>query len=172
MRNRWWLPAIAAMAGCASAAPAPPAPPAALSPSPPPSPAALLLTRADSLLEQGSYEAAMEAYGDFAREYPGDGATPRARATRDLLGSLSATSTEVHRINAEVLRIREQAEDSERELNQLRRELVARESELNRVRQELADRQAELARLVAETERLRTDLEKLKNVDLRLERRR
>jgi tetratricopeptide (TPR) repeat protein len=159
--------ALALLAGCATAPTAlPPAPP------PAPTPAALLLARADSLLERGDYQQAQEAYGDFARQYSDDSAAPRAVATRDLLASLATANREALRLNAEALRLREQTADAERDLGRLRRDLGAREGELARMRQELAERQAELGRLVAETEQLRGDLEKLKSVDLRLERRR
>lgn len=165
MRRSWWPPAIVLMTGCAAVPPAPAPPPS-------PSPSSILLTRADGLLVQGDYEGAEHAYTDFARQYPDDTAAPRARATRDVLQSLAGANHEVVRINADVLRMREQAQDTERELDRLRRDLGTRETELARARQELGERQAELTRLLTEAERLRTDLEKLKSVDLRLERRR
>ncbi len=165
MKTGWWLPGLAVVAGCTAVAPGPAPPPA-------PTSSSLLLARADRLLVQGDYELARQAYGDFASQYPDDGATPRALATRAALAVLVATSDEVARINSDVLRVREQVQESERELARLRRDLGARETELARARQELAERQSELARLTAEAEQLRADLEKLKNVDLRLERRR
>jgi TolA-binding protein len=168
MRPEWWLPGLAVLAGCATAAAPSPAP----APPPAPSPSSLLLARADRLLVQGDYELARQAYRDFASQYPDDGAAPRAVATRDVLGVLAATSEEVERINGDVLRMKGQVNESEEELARLRRDLGTRENELIRARQELAERQSELARLQAEAERLRADLEKLKNVDLRLERRR
>jgi chromosome segregation ATPase len=124
------------------------------------------------LLVQGDYDQARQAYADFAREYPDVGATPRVLAARDALATLATAREEAVRLDAEVLRLREQTQDTERELDRLRRDLGARAAELARVRGELGERQAELARLLAEAEQLRTDLEKLKNVDLRLERRR
>lgn len=165
MRSGWWPPAIMLMTGCATVPPAPVPPPS-------PSPSFILLARADGLLVQGDYEQALQLYADFARQYPDDSAAPRARATRDVLGSLAETNREMARISSEVRRMKEQAQNTERELDRLRRDLGTREAELGRVRQELGERQAELARLLTEAEQLRTDLEKLKSVDLRLERRR
>ena len=46
-------------------------------PPPAPTPSSLLLARADSLLVRGDYAQARQAYGDFARQYPHDGATRR-----------------------------------------------------------------------------------------------
>jgi len=134
------------------------APPAA-----PVMPSTLLLAEADGLLAGGNYEDAVHAYGDFLRRFPRDGAAPRVRATREILSSLVAT-------NAEVVRLREQTQVAERDLARLRRDLALRQTELGRLRQELADRQAELARLTEESDSLRLDLERLKSVDLRLER--
>jgi TolA-binding protein len=170
MRRAWWFLGLAMLTGCATVAPgpAPPPPP----PPPAPSPSSLLLARADRLLVQGDYDEARRAYGDFASQYPDDGATPRALATRDALDVLAASGEELARINADAAQLRQQIEGSERELARLRRDLSARDSEVARVRQELAERQAELTRLSTEAEKLRADLEKLKNVDLRLERRR
>jgi chromosome segregation ATPase len=166
MSGAWRVTALALLAGCATAPAVPP--PAA----PVPTPSALLLARADGLLAGGEYEQAQEAYGDFARQYADDSAAPRALATRDLLASLRTANREVFRLNAEALRLLEQSVDAERDVGRLRRDLGTRESELARMRLELAERQAELGRLVAEAEQLRKDLEKLKSVDLRLERRR
>lgn len=167
-----WLAILVLVTGCA-AAPAPPVARVAPSPVPGPPPlSALLLGRADSLFAQGDYARALEAYSDFARQYPDDGATARVIATRDALDVLGATREEVIRLNAEVAYLREQAHDTAHDLERLRRELGARAAELGRVRQELGERQAELARLLAEVEQLRADLERLKSVDLRLERRR
>jgi hypothetical protein len=136
-------------------------------PEPPPSapvmPSTLLLAEADGLLSERNYEDAVHAYDDFLRQFPEEAAASRVRATRDVLSSLVET-------NAEVARLREQTQVAERDLVRLRRDLSLRQTELGRLRQELADRQAELARLTAESDSLRLDLERLKSVDLRLER--
>lgn len=137
--------------------PAPPEAPVPVMPS------TLLLAEADGLLAEENYEDAVHAYGDFLRRFPEDAAAPRVRATREVLSSLVAT-------NAEVVLLREQTQVAERDLVRLRRDLSLRQTELGRLRQELADRQAELARLTEESDSLRLDLERLKSVDLRLER--
>jgi hypothetical protein len=168
MRREWWLPAVAVMAGCTAATPG--VPPAI--PAPAPSPSSLLLARADGLLAEGDYGRARQAYGDFASQYPDDEAAPRAVAMREVLGIMNALGEEVARIDVQLLRMKDQVQESERELGRLRRDLGARDTELARARQVLAERQSELGRLHAEAEQLRADLEKLKNADLRLERRR
>ncbi|MGH7334769.1 MAG: hypothetical protein ACREKS_18895 [Candidatus Rokuibacteriota bacterium] len=126
-------------------------------------PSVLLLAEADGLLSEGNHDDAFRAYKDFLRLFPDDTATGRVRATRDILSSLVAT-------NAEVIRLREQTQGAERDLARARRDLAVRQTELGRLRQELAERQAELARLTEEADNLRLDLERLKSVDLRLER--
>jgi TolA-binding protein len=172
MRRAWWLGVLALATGCVTAPP-PPAPPReAPAPAAAPAPSALLLAAADRLFAEGDYPRAREAYSDFVRRYPDDVAASRAYETRDVLDVLAASRDEVSRLDAEVRRMRDQAEAAERDLERLRRDLGVRQAELARVRQELGERQAELARLNAEAEQLRADLEKLKNVDLRLERRR
>lgn len=165
VRRPWWVPALAVLAGCTAVAPRPAPPPA-------PTASSILLASADGLLVRGDYNQARQAYAEFARQYPDDGATARARATRDVLDVLIATREEVARIDEEMLEVKEQVEAGERELAHVRRNLSTRDTELVQVRQVLAERQAELARLRAEAEQLRADLEKLKDVDLRLERRR
>jgi hypothetical protein len=150
-------------------APAPvaaPAPTAAPLPGPLPTPvmpSVILLAEADGLLSEGNHGDAVLAYQDFMARFPEDTAVMRVRATRDILSSLAATK-------AEVLRLREQTQVAERDLGRLRRDLAVRQAEVGRLRQELAERQAELARLTVEADSLRLDLERLKSVDLRLER--
>jgi hypothetical protein len=126
-------------------------------------PSVILLAEADGLLSEGNHGDAVLAYQDFMARFPEDTAVARVRATRDILSSLAAT-------NAEVLRLREQTQVAERDLGRLRRDLAVRQAEVGRLRQELAERQAELARLTVEADSLRLDLERLKSVDLRLER--
>ena len=174
MSGARWLAALALLAGCVTAPPPPApvvAPPPAPAPAPAPTPSALLLARADRLLVQGDYAQASQAYADFARQYPDDRDAPRGLAARDALETLAASREAVSRLTAEVLGMKEQAQDAERDLDRLRRELGARAAELARVRQELGERQADLTKLLAEVAELRANVERLKNVDLRLERR-
>lgn len=130
---------------------------------PEPMPSVLLLAEADGLLSGGNYEDAVSAYENFLRQFPQDTAASRVRATRDILSFMVVT-------HAEVVRLREQTQVAERDLARLRRDLAMRQADLGRLRQELAERQAELARLTEEADSLRLDLERLKSVDLRLER--
>jgi hypothetical protein len=104
--------------------------------------AAALLAHADRLADRQQYEPALRAYDEFLSRYPGDPAAPRALKSRDAVASIVTASAELAR---------------------LRSELAARDAEL-------AARDAELVKLRQLTERLRADLEKLKEVDLNLER--
>lgn len=102
------------------------------------------LARADRLVEQGEYVAAVQAYDEALARHPADPEAPRARASRDMLNSLIAARADVAR---------------------LRESLAARDAELTRLRQEVQ-------RLTQEADRLRADLETLKEIDLRQERKR
>ena len=110
---------------------------------------ASLLARADRLADRQQYEPALRAYDEFLARYPNDAAAPRALRTRETVASIATGRAELARLRAE---------------------LAARDGELARVRAELAARDGELGRLRQESERLRADLEKLKEVDLNLER--
>jgi tetratricopeptide (TPR) repeat protein len=138
-----------------------------------------LLVEADRLVERGNYQEALEVYDALLQRFPRDRSAWRARASRDTVAGLLETRQELTRVREETTaaerelgRLRDDVRAREGELARLRTELIAREVDLARLRQELAARQAELARFASETEQLRLDLEKLKNLDLRLERRR
>jgi chromosome segregation ATPase len=133
---------------------------------------------ADGLLEQGDYEGARRAYDELLEAYPGDREAGRARATRDAVTALLSARAEMARLREAVAaekdtpRLRRDLAAREAEIARVRTDLAAREAELAKLRHDLTDRQAEVARLTSEAEQLRVDLEKLKNVDIRLERRR
>jgi chromosome segregation ATPase len=146
---------------------------------PPPAPSAILRERADRLVERGEHEAAVRAYDEILRRYPEDGEAWRVRATRGVVAAMMAAQGEVARLRREarqgaqdIARVRQDLAARDADIAQMRADLAAREAELARLRQEIATRQAELTRLTSETEQLRLDLEKLKNADMRLERRR
>jgi hypothetical protein len=107
-------------------------------------PSAVLLDRADRLVGDGDYRAAVGAYDEILTRYPQDRIARRAQVRRDTVAGLLAARADVAR---------------------LREELVAREVEVGRLRQEVQ-------RLLAESERLRADIEELKRIDLRQEERR
>lgn len=107
-------------------------------------PSAALFERGDRLVEQGQYAAAISTYDELLATYPDDPAAPRAQAIRDTLSSLMAARADVAR---------------------LKEELATRDGEVGRLKQEVH-------RLATETERLRGDLEELKRIDLKQERRR
>jgi len=102
-----------------------------------------LLDRADRLAREGAWDDAVTAYGEYLRHHPAAQGAPRAAASRDALRALLTA-------RAEATRLRE---------------------ELWRLQEELAQRDGDLVRVRQESDRLKTDLEKLKQVDLKLERR-
>ena len=113
-------------------------------PTPSPRPSAMVLVRADRLVAQGQYAGALEAYQEILAKYPHTDDAGRARSSRDTLGHLLAARAQITRLTAD---------------------MKAQDAELARARQEIA-------RLTAEADRLRTDLENLKKIDIDLERRR
>ena len=117
-----------------------------------------LLARADHQAREGAWEDAVATYDEYLARYPDASAAPRALQSRDTLAEMLVARNELTRLRAEVLHLRA-------DLAQAREDLTRREGDLVRTRQELATRQAE-------ADRLRADLERLKQIDLRLERRR
>ena len=149
----------------------------------PPSPSAIMRERADRLVERGDHEAAVRAYDEILERYPEDREAWRARASRSVVTAMMTAQAEAVRLRQEardselqlqreVERVRQELAVRDADLAQLRTDLAGRDTEVARLRQEITARQAELARLASETEQLRLDLEKLKNADMRLERRR
>jgi chromosome segregation ATPase len=110
-----------------------------------------MLMRADHLAEQGDYSAAVVAYDEFLARHADDSAASRALASRDHAAAIVTVRAELERLREEVLRLRE--------------EVTQRDSDLARARHELAARQADV-------DRLRASLERLKEIDLKLERKR
>jgi chromosome segregation ATPase len=117
-----------------------------------------LLSRADHQAREGTWEDAVATYDEYLARYPDASAAPRALETRDTLAAMRVARSELKRLGTEVMQLRA-------ELAQVREDMTRREGDLARTRQELATRQAE-------ADRLRADLERLKQIDLRLERRR
>jgi hypothetical protein len=161
---------------------------------------ALLLARADRQAREGAWEDAVASYDDYLARFPDDSAAPRVLESRDTLAAMLSAQTdlarqrdEVARLRAElatvkdegtrlreggirlraestvlrdeVIRLRDERTQLRDETKQLRRELTRRQDDLARMRQELAVQQAE-------AERLRADIERLKQIDLKLERKR
>lgn len=161
---------------------------------------ALLLARADRQAREGAWEDAVASYDDYLTRFPDDGVAPRVLENRDTLAAMLTAQTdlaqqrdEVARLRAElaalkdegtrlreggirmraestvlrdeVIRLRDERSQLRDETTQLRRELSRRQDDLTRTRQELAAQQAE-------AERLRADIERLKQIDLKLERKR
>jgi len=114
-------------------------------------PAAMLLLRADRAADERRFREALALYDDFLTRYPDDVEARRALESRDTVASIITAREELTRLRGE-LRTREV------EAGKLRDEVM-------RLRQELASRQAE-------SDKLRADLERMKELDLKLERRR
>ncbi len=102
------------------------------------------LGRADRLVDQGEFAAAVQAYDDALARHLDEQRAFRARTSRDAVASLIAARADVAR---------------------LQQALATREGEVSRLRQELQ-------RVTQEADRLRADLETLKEIDLRQERKR
>lgn len=114
------------------------------------SPGAAALERADDLAREGAWEDAVKAYGAYLARYPDVETASRAAASRDTLQALLTARAE---------------------LAVQRDELARQGAELTRLREELFRRDHDLVRVRQEAERLKTDLECLKQIDLKLERR-
>jgi chromosome segregation ATPase len=155
--------------------------------------AARALAEADARAGQGDYAAAIAAYDAYLAQYPDDDDAGRARTARALLQQLLAVRTEASTLQAQLLTARTEARtlreklsareaeltSREAELTTRVAELTTREAELNRLRPDLAAREAEITKLrselaarQSEAAKLREDLEKLKRIDLEMERRR
>jgi chromosome segregation ATPase len=161
---------------------------------------ALLLAQADRQAREGAWEQAIASYDQYLTRFPDDSAAPRVLESRDTLAATLTARAELARRREEVARLRDELatlkdegtrlrEDGTRtraeamvlrdevirlrdermhlrgEGTQLREELTRREDDLARTRRELAVQQAE-------ADRLRADIERLKQIDLKLERKR
>jgi septal ring factor EnvC (AmiA/AmiB activator) len=150
-----WL--ALALAGCATATP----------------PAGVAhVARADQLAADGDLDGALHAYDAALAEGVTGDVAARARAGRATVTAAQSAAAELARVRGELERLNDAIAAREDEIARLTRELTAREGELARARQDLSARQAEVARLGVEAEQLRADLEDLKRLEMRLERRR
>jgi hypothetical protein len=95
------------------------------------------------LAHEGPWEEAVTVYGAYLSRHPTGEGAPRAAASRDALRALLTARAEATKLHEDLARLREA--------------LARRDTELVRVRQE--------------SDRLKADLEHLKQVDLKLERR-
>jgi septal ring factor EnvC (AmiA/AmiB activator) len=114
-------------------------------------PAAMLLARADRAADELRFRQALGFYDEFLTRFPDDPQAGRALEARDTVAAIVTTREELAR---------------------LRDELHARESDVNRLRDDVAKLRHELTARQAETDKLRSDLERIKQMDLRIERRR
>ena len=142
-------------------------------------PAAMLLIRADRASDELRFRQALALYDEFLTRYPDDTLAPRALESRNTVAAIVTTRDELTRLRAELrtrdsdvtkarddaTRMRDEAAKVRDEAAKLRDEVAKLRDEVARVRQELSMRQAE-------SDKLRADLERMKELDLRLERRR
>ena len=137
------------------------------------------LVRADRLAVAGDFDGALRAYTAALDGTPDAQTVSRATAGRAAVTAALAARDEARRLREElatretaVARLRDEIAARERDVARLTRDLTAREGELARARQDVSARQVELQRLGLETEELRMNLEALKRIEMRLERRR
>jgi hypothetical protein len=142
-------------------------------------PAAMLLVRADRASDELRFRQALALYDEFLTRYPDDTLAPRALESRNTVAAIVTTRDELTRLRSELrareseavklrddaARMRDEAAKLRDEAARLRDEVAKLRDEVARVRQELSTRQAE-------SDKLRADLERMKELDLRLERRR
>lgn len=131
-----------------------------------------LLEVADRMTRSGDYRRAVATYDRVLAREPGEPMASRAQASRAAAAAVAAAQAEVAAARAEAEAARAEAQAVRADLARLRQALTGREGDVGRLRQELAAREAELQRMSAEVEQLRKDLEQLKQIDLRLERKR
>jgi chromosome segregation ATPase len=144
------------------------------------------LADADARARQGDYTGALEAYDAYLARYADSEDAGRARTSRTLVQQLISVRGETATLQAqlstarvEAKALREKLSVREAELNTRTAELSSREAELSKLRPDLAARDAEITKLRAElaqrqseVAKLREDIEKLKRIDLEIERRR
>jgi chromosome segregation ATPase len=136
------------------------------------------VARADHLAVAGDLEGALRAY-DAALAHGANGeAGMRARAGRASTAAALAARDEMRKVREELAlrereleRLRADVAARTAEAQRLTRDLSTRDGELSRVKQDLTARQAELVRLATEAEELRSSIEDLKRLEIRLERR-
>jgi len=159
---------------------------------------AVVLARADRQAREGAWEDAVRSYDEYLGRFPDEADAPRILESRDTLAAMLTARAEVARRREEVTRLQDELskletegtrlrEDGTRhraevavlrdeviklrdervrlrsESGALREELTRREGDLAKTRQELAARQAE-------ADKLRAYIERLKEIDLKLER--
>ena len=143
-----------------------------------PSPPAPIVARADDLLRQGQPLAARDLYARIAAEPERDAAHARALYTLARLLTDPATGPRDYRAAQRAFdRLLKEYPKGEweadaRAWNAVLIDLAAREVELEARDGELGVREAEVARLKGEAARLGSDLQRLRKIDLNVERRR
>ncbi len=147
---------------------------------------ARLLAQADREARDGTWEAALRSYDEYLARFPDDSAAPRVLEGRDKLAAMLLARAELPRQREEVTRLRDEVTQLNEEKTQLREEKMQLREEKTQLRDEktqlheelarredaLARTRRELAARRAEAERLRADIESLKQIDLKVEKRR
>jgi SMC interacting uncharacterized protein involved in chromosome segregation len=151
----------------------------------------LLLVRADHLAREGAWEAAVASYDEFLARFPEDSWAPRVLRSRDTLAAtlgarveltrrreevdrlrselarLQLERTEATEMRDEVIRLRDERSEMRDEVIRLRDQGMELREELNRRKGDLVRARQELGAQQAEAERLKTDIERLKQIDLK-----
>jgi hypothetical protein len=153
----------------------------------------LLVARADQQAAEGAWHHAIASYDEFLERFPDDRLARRVLESRNSLVAMMTARAELTRQRDEAVRLREDVTELRDEGSRLREdrirlrdettllrwELIRLRNEQRRLREELNRREGDLARTreelaarQAEAQRLRDDIERLKQIDLRLERKR
>jgi hypothetical protein len=140
--------------------------------------AAQLVGRADELVREGQPSAARDLYAQIVAEAPRDAV--HARALHSLARLYVDPASGLRDYRAAQLAFgrllteypKSEWESEARAWQATLAELVAREAELVARKAELVTREAEAARLKTEAAKLGADLQRLKRIDMNLERRR
>ncbi len=142
-------------------------------------PAAMLLLRADRASDELRFRQALALYDEFLTRYPDDAEAPRALESRNTVAAIVTTRDELTRLrgelrvrDSEAAKLRDEAAKQRDEAARQRDEAVRQRDEATKLREELARLRQELSTRQAESDKLRADLERMKELDLRLERRR
>ena len=137
-----------------------------------PFPPVRLLARGDALVDRGRYPEAVAAYDEVVRRYPDSDSATSAGARRGVVASLVTAREQLAALRQQLAERQTDLDRLGRDVERLSRDVAVRDAEIGRLRHEQASRQSDVARLTVEMDQLRADLERLKRIEMRLERRR
>lgn len=126
--------------------------------------AAGLVERGDRLAVAGDLPAALRAYDDALAQGVAGATETRARAGRTTTAAALAARDELQGVRDDLARRESELARVRADIQKLTRDLSARDGELSRAKQDLT-------RLAGEAEQLRSSIEDLKRLEIRMERR-